>query len=300
MRSLSLTLCALALAAVSTGCAAADRPMLASPTSVAPYAYQPVVLEVVSDSGTLPAFLHGDSVFVEGRSGEHYGLRISNNSGERVEAVVSVDGRDVVSGELGDFRKQRGYVIEPWSSVVIDGYRQSLDRVASFQFTELSGSYTARRGTPQHAGVIGVAVFRQKKSRREKHQPVATTRPYYESSAEPDRRPTEYADEDAGAAFPESEPAAREKSSRAPGAFAPAPAPVNEIGTAYGESRTSVVHQTEFKRHRKRKPDARLTVYYDSLAGLQAKGVLPYQHYDRPEPQPFPGPYASPPPPSWR
>jgi hypothetical protein len=70
-----------------------------------------------------------------------------NNSGERVEAVVTVDGRDVVSGELGNYKTQRGYVIEAYGSVVIEGFRQSLDQVAAFRFTDIGNSYSARRGS---------------------------------------------------------------------------------------------------------------------------------------------------------
>ncbi|MBL4687592.1 MAG: hypothetical protein JKY37_23555 [Nannocystaceae bacterium] len=295
-----MTLCALAAcAAISTsasGCVKADRLVLTTPTSVAAETFQPVSVEVFSDSGTLPAYLYGGSVFVEGRHGEHYGIRVANNSSYRVEAVVTVDGRDVVSGELGDFKKQRGYVIEPWSSVIIDGYRQSLDHVASFRFSELGASYTARRGTPQHAGVIGVAVFREKARRASKrHRPVAVSPSHYpyESGADAAK---------SGEPFPESPPAStsdRAESARG-GAFAPVPSRSNEIGTAYGESRTSVVHETRLRRHRKRRPDALLTVYYDSQAGLQARGVLPYQSWGPgPEPEPFPTPYSQPPP-VWR
>ncbi|MEM6995111.1 MAG: hypothetical protein AAF721_31650, partial [Myxococcota bacterium] len=296
MRLIRTTLCALAAFAAVTsgsGCASADRPILASPTSFSAEAYQPVVVEVFSDSGTLPAYLYAGSVFVEGRNGEHYGIRVANNSNERVEAVVTVDGRDVVSGELGNFKKQRGYVIEPWTSVVIDGYRQSLDRVASFRFSELGDSYSARRGTPGNVGVIGVAVFREKATREsKKRQPIAVGGTYYEPTAE----------SVAGEPFPDSARRSAGRSDDAPasGAFAPSPARANEIGTAYGETRTSVVHQTRFKRHRKLKPDAVLTVRYDSYSGLQARGVLPYDDYDPPyDSEPFPSPYA-PPPPVWR
>ena len=62
------------------------------------------------------------------------------------------------------------------------------------------------------------------------------------------------------------------------------------------------MQEVEFKRKRKRKPDAVLTVYYDSLQGLQGKGI----NVSAPplggqpiavEPQPFPqSGFAAPPP----
>jgi hypothetical protein len=109
-------------------------------------------------------YWHGGSLYAAGQNGERYNLRVQNNTGERVEAVVTVDGRDVVSGELGNYKRQRGYVIEAYGSVVIEGFRQSLDQVAAFRFTDIGNSYSARRGSGQHVGVIGVAVFKE-------HQP---------------------------------------------------------------------------------------------------------------------------------
>ena len=110
-----------------------------------------------------------------------HGQPFDPGTGERVEAVVTVDGRDVVSGELGNYKRQRGYVIEAYGSVVIEGFRQSLDQVAAFRFTDIGNSYSARRGSGQHVGVIGVAVFKEYQPRRARPQPTPiATRPYYE------------------------------------------------------------------------------------------------------------------------
>ena len=48
-----------------------------------------------------------------------------------------------------------------------------------------------------------------------------------------------------------------------------------KLGTAYGESDYSPVHETEFKRRRRRRPDGVLTLHYDSRDGLKARGVIP-------------------------
>ena len=77
--------------------------------------------------------------------------------------------------------------------------------------------------------------------------------------------------------------------------------PREQMGTQYGESRYSRVREVVFKRKSKNKPDALLTLYYDSYAGLRARGVpvdppepvYPYV----PEPEPFPEPRFAPPPP---
>ena len=58
--------------------------------------------------GDFPSFRHGADTWLAGSEGDRYNLRLQNHSPERVEVVVSVDGRDVISGRLGDYAKQRG------------------------------------------------------------------------------------------------------------------------------------------------------------------------------------------------
>ena len=58
-----------------------------------------------------------------------------NRTHQRIEAVVTVDGRDVISGQVGDYTKQRGYVIDAYDSVLIEGFRRSMNTVAAFRFT---------------------------------------------------------------------------------------------------------------------------------------------------------------------
>ena len=80
---------------------------------------------------------------------------------DSVEAVLTVDGRDAVSGDVGNYKTQR-YVIDPYGSIVVDGFRKSLSKVAAFRFTTPGDSYSSRRGTPQNVGVVGVAIFKER------------------------------------------------------------------------------------------------------------------------------------------
>ena len=122
----------------------------------------------------LRTYQHNGQTLVLGAYNERYNIRVRNHTGQRVEAVVSVDGRDAVSGDVGDYRNQRGYVVAPYGSVLVEGFRQSHAQVAAFRFTSPGDSYSARRGTPQNIGVIGVAVFGERHHRR---QPIARPRP---------------------------------------------------------------------------------------------------------------------------
>jgi hypothetical protein len=101
------------------------------------------------------------SHYVAGRPDERYAIRLSNRTGGRVLAVMSVDGLNVISGQNASWQ-QSGYVLEPWQSHEITGWRKSQHEVAAFEFTALSTSYAARTGRPEDVGVVGVAVFAER------------------------------------------------------------------------------------------------------------------------------------------
>ncbi|HWB77308.1 MAG TPA: hypothetical protein VG755_20215 [Nannocystaceae bacterium] len=294
----------LVLAAALSACGGRSHDRVVDPTTQ-PFGAQPVTVTLESPgAGVLPGGLFGGAFYFAGEEGQQYSIRITNNTAARVEAVVSVDGRDVVTGQLGDYRKQRGYIIEPFGSVVVDGFRQSLDQVAAFRFTGLAGSYTALQGTPQHAGVIGVAVFEERASKK-KQAPLAagpgdpfpakggaTARRDHDGGAAPreeaaksspepfsaqrgvgGRADSPSASEAAPASAPADDAVALGEGGSAATGFAPPPVPRNELGTEYGDSQSSSVHEVEFKRKHKRKPTSVISVFYDSARGLQARGV---------------------------
>ena len=129
---------------------------------------RPVTLPAVSvtlvagHGHALSTIHHRGSDFVVGERGERYEIQLHNNSASRMEVVVTVDGLDVVSGRAGDFTRQRGYVLEPFGTVTIDGFRTSLSTVAAFRFSGVGDSFAAQVGAPHNAGVIGVAAFKER------------------------------------------------------------------------------------------------------------------------------------------
>src|SRR5690606_9703749 len=113
----------------------------------------------------MPQYRHEGERWLAGVPGHRYAVRLANTSGERVLVVLSVDGVNAVTGEDAD-PSQTGYVLEPWQSTEITGWRKSLDEVAQFHFTRLPDSYAARTGRPDNVGVIGIAVFRERRPPR--------------------------------------------------------------------------------------------------------------------------------------
>ena len=217
---------------------------------------------------------HGRPV-VAGRPGARYAVRLANDSGERVLAVVAIDGVNVLSGETASVG-QGGYVLEPWQHTEITGWRKSDDEVAAFEFTSLADSYAARTGRPQDVGVIGVAVFREAPA-LEVSQPRPM--PRVEGSAK-------------AAATPPLDARAAAEAPRADAAAAAArtqvPVERDRLGTGHGERETSVVRVTTFQRASAR-PDQRLEIRYDSLDNLVAAGIVPPPHVAATSPHAFPG-----------
>lgn len=292
----------------------------------APYG---VALE--DDGGsTLRSFRHAGETFVLGFEGERYRVRISNHSGERVEAVLSIDGRDAISGRVADYAEQRGYIVPPHGSVVVDGFRQSLDRVARFRFADPSSSYSSRMGSPENVGVIGVAFF------RERSRPPRRAYTYRREDPWDDWRSDRFGDgtprrrAPSGAAPSPSSPRAaggsdspsqyekapsrKSSASAEAGTYGPYghdapsrreyrdyPEPSRgRLGTEYGESGWSPVSEVPFQRQNVSRPDSITTLRYDDAEGLRERGIDVYERHYWPvptTPDPFPKNGFAPPPP---
>ena len=228
---------------------------------------------------------HGRPV-VAGRPGDRYALRLVNNSGERVLAVVAIDGVNVISGETAAV-SQRGYVLGPWERAEVNGWRKSESEIAAFEFTSLADSYAARTGRPLDVGVIGVAVFREA-------APLEVS----------DMRPTPRLRESAKAAPAPSPspmapalPAPESRRADAAGAVAPpdmsaaarsqAPAARERLGTGHGARETDYLRIVPFERA-SAQPDQRLEIRYDSYENLAAAGIVPPPRVASTAPRAFP------------
>ncbi|HZX77142.1 hypothetical protein [Lysobacter sp.] len=230
------------------------------------------IAAVDRDTGAwLPPTRHRGDDWIEGRPGHRYGLRLTNVTGGRVLAVVSVDGINVVTGQTAA-TSQTGYVLEPWQTLQIDGWRKSLSQVAQFVFTDIGDSYAARTGRAQNVGVIGVAVFEEARPWREPPAAIAESQAGKEAAVD--------------AAAPSRRAVAQAQS-------------MQSSGTGHGAREHSFATRTTFQRATTL-PAQVLRLRYDDRDGLVARGVVRSSCCMQDFPHAFPGGFAPDPPGDFR
>lgn len=173
----------------------------------------------------LPVHRHEGRLYVPGKPGHEYQIRVTNRLGEELLAVMSVDGVNIITGQTAH-PSQSGYVLAPRGSLEVNGWRRSLAQTAAFYFTAVPDSYAARTGRAHDVGVIGVALFRKKV--QPPPQPVAP------EAAQAERRRDRSAELGTGHGRHEHSPAMHATFERA----TPEPA---EVITLYYDSHASLV-----------------------------------------------------------
>jgi hypothetical protein len=280
-------------------------------------------VQVLVDGSPAPTFWHDGESYVMGHTGERYVIRVHNHTGRRVEAVVTVDGRDVVDGKPGDFRSKRGYLVPAWGTVDIDGWRLSQSQAATFRFSSVSDSYAARMGNAREVGVIGVAMFPERVYRTlPQPLPPRCCVEYDRDDESGYGGASSEAKRGAGPAAPAASapPADALAEGRASGAsksraaessqgFAPRRRQRPGLGTEFGEAVASNIQEVEFVRANASSPAVILGVRYNDHDGLVAMGVnvdgvypWPGDSYLRRTADPFPvsSPRYATPPSGWR
>ena len=229
-----------------------------------------VDLQIVDRSRgeTLSTWRHRGASYVAGRPGDRYAVRLTNRSPGRVLVVLSIDGVNAVSGETAAVA-QTGYVLAPYQSAEITGWRKNYSEAAAFYFTALPDSYAGRTGRPDNVGVIGAAVFRERVPEPavgwlQPAPPLAAKESGASNRMEAERQAPAATTADAAGASQDAarrsrpEPAARDE---------------KKLGTGHGEREYSPTTQTAFERASST-PAEIVQVRYDSYANLLASGVI--------------------------
>ena len=262
---------------------------------VAPRPAAPYRVRIVGPSmHDLRTFQHDGRSYVLGTVGERYAIVLSNPTALRVEAVISIDGLDAIDGTPADYAHKRGYILPAYGSATIEGFRTSIDQVATFRFSSVADSYAGRLGQARDVGVIGVAFFPEKAP-----VVVATLPPPAVVSP---RYSNDWEDQPGGARASAPRPTAEAPAARKAEA-APSPSPMTPssgaagsstsssdgvasgrdrqrapeerrgLGTEFGEARESFVQETAFTRANTASPSAVQVFRYNDRAGLMALGI---------------------------
>jgi len=131
-----------------------------------------VDVRIISDGGSeCPRYRtyphprqEGSYFYLEAVKGARYSIQVTNRSGGRIGIVIAVDGRNIISGQKSDLkRNEQMYIVGPYESNTFEGWRTGMDRTNRFYFTNASDSYAERVFADASAmGTIALAVFREK------------------------------------------------------------------------------------------------------------------------------------------
>ena len=198
-----------------------------------------------------------DRFYFQAFQGGAYALQLRNHTDRRVGVVISVDGLNVVSGNRTNLSSNEPmYVLDPWESTTIRGWRTSLDEVRQFRFVDEERSYAERTGQANgDMGWVRVAAF-------EEHRRVAI------------RHSRDGDNSQEGAPFDErSGKRAAEPRSLGPDGAEGAPRADNYPGTGWGERRHDRVNETQFDAVAQ--ATDQLVLRYEYASGLRALGIDP-------------------------
>ncbi len=118
--------------------------------------------DVIVHGSSAKEYYHNGSYYIEGKEDTRFSLRMRNNSNHRVLFVPTVDGLSIMNGKEASF-KSSGYIVGAYDSLTISGWRTSDNNVAEFFFATPKKSYASKMGRGGNMGVIGCAVFKEKR-----------------------------------------------------------------------------------------------------------------------------------------
>lgn len=214
-------------------------------------------LSVLVDGSARPEFAKGGTVYVEALREREYALRITNPLGVRVGVALAVDGLNTIDASHGDAVSATKWILDPYQSIVLEGWQVSSSAARRFVFTGERDSYGAALGKTENLGVIEAVFFREKARR-----PVPVI-PHGCSSSDADGRSNEAP---APRAKGEAEGSRQEKSA--------APALADEYAaTGMGDRTRHDVTRVDLDLERT--PAARVRIRYEFRSQLVKLGILP-------------------------
>lgn len=123
----------------------------------------PVQISILTEYRKIMPLYHtqNNQYLLYGKQNERYIIFLHNSSHKIIyEAVITVDGLDVISGTAGSYQN-RGYLLRPGDTLFVEGFRKNQQQVAAFRFGAPDEGYVnySAQGDKRNMGVIGVALF---------------------------------------------------------------------------------------------------------------------------------------------
>lgn len=244
-----------------------QRPSVDRETSV----FQgPLAVSVKVSGRTAPLFQASnrpDRWYLEAREGGKYEIVVRNTTDARLAFVIAVDGLNAINGlrsHLG--ADEPMYVLDPWQSTTVKGWRKDLGNVSRFVFVDEKRSYAAR--TDQANGDLGwirVAAFNEFRPivYQDRGTWGSVKGTYKDGGAARERAGRDEAQEDSEA------PRAESKSYDGP----PPAATQSSPGTGWGRNERDRVRQVEFTPERI--ACTQVILRYEYRQALVTLGILP-------------------------
>lgn len=212
--------------------------------------------------------------YFEAIEGGRYAIELRNLTDRRIGVVMTVDGLNVVNGQRSSLSPTEDmYVLDPYQSAVIRGWRTSLDDVREFVFVDEQRSYASRTGQANgDMGWIRVETF-------EEQRPLSWRGPglNYRGGGAPPSEPLPEADEqrvdkDARRSM-EGAPKALDGQGQARDEASRERADQSFPGTGWGDRREDHVTRVDF--HAMPAPSDGLVLRYEYADGLRQLGIFP-------------------------
>ena len=237
-------------------------------------------MEIRVNGRPVKEYSHKGNIFIEGKKGSEYSIRLKNNSPERKLFVITVDGLSVMNGERGSF-DSGGYIVNGYDSITIDGWRTSNEEVAKFYFSDSSDSYANQIDRGENIGVVGCLVF----SERFDSIPA---RLYWDCANTCQNNFDRYQNNPIDIMSGNSEVNNNSLSSMYNYSYS-----TQDLGTGFGETKHSSVITVDFERENN--PEVEFAVYYNTREALEKMGI---DFISKPQyviPNAFPDRYCKPP-----
>lgn len=270
-------------------------------------------MKIIVNGSSVKQYRHEGETFIEGRKGSNFSIKVKNNTGHRVKAVLTVDGLSAIDGQEGTV-DGGGYVISAYDSITVPGWLVDSQSVAAFTFERSEESYAAKLGKPKNRGVIACALWREKEPEDSIYKYVPVAVPYVRPSGSHPHRPwwvqagTICYSGDAGSLKSACLGDTTDGSNSGKGPVLSrsdvqvplSRSPIGDIGVGFGYQTDFATRDVDFE-PKSSTPDAIIAVHYDTRDGLERRGVKLRKEVDVAQPNPFPAtPRFCKPPKGWK